>query len=295
MTLEKTDLFVLRDVAMEAAVAAARIVASRAGETLAVCRKAAGDSEASQVVTEVDLLAQAAIIEVLAPATRAYDLGTLAEELSDDGARYDKSYFWCIDPLDGTLPYSEGRSGYAVSIGLVSRAGDPVLGIVCDPVENRCFDAVACGGCRMGGEPFRVADHSLVGDELTFFCDRSQLAQSGHAATLAFLQRYAERVGYSGVRCSTGGGAVMNACWTLLNPPACYFKYPKAALGGGSLWDFAATACLFAEAGGWASDIHGGRLELNRRESSFLNHRGVLFSSDGELSRWIRERSAGAF
>ena len=79
----------------------------------------------------------------------------------------------------------------------------------------------------------------------------------------------------------------MNACRVLAHPSACYFKFPGPT-GGGSLWDFAATACLFAEIGAVATDIHGGLLDLNRADSTLMNHRGVLFATDEALARRIR-------
>ncbi len=78
------------------------------------------------------------------------------------------------------------------------------------------------------------------------------------------------------------GGAVMNACWVLDNTPAVFYKKPKPQKGGGCLWDYGATACLFKEAGFIASDIHGNNLELNRKESVYMNHSGVLFSSSSK-------------
>jgi 3'-phosphoadenosine 5'-phosphosulfate (PAPS) 3'-phosphatase len=41
-----------------------------------------------------------------------------------------KDYFWCIDPLDGTLPFIEGLTGYAVSVALVARNGKPLLSAI---------------------------------------------------------------------------------------------------------------------------------------------------------------------
>lgn len=80
---------------------------------------------------------------------------------------------------------------------------------------------------------------------------------------------------------------MMNACGVLNRPPACYFKVP-APTGGGSLWDFAATACLFHEVGAVATHMHGGSLELNRADSTNMNHRGVLFATDEVLAQRIR-------
>ena len=65
---------------------------------------------------------------------------------------------------------------------------------------------------------------------------------------------------------------------------ACYIKLPKPEDGGGSIWDFAATACIVREAGAWVSNIHGAELDLNRRDSTFMNHQGVVFASSEQLA-----------
>ena len=77
----------------------------------------------------------------------------------------------------------------------------------------------------------------------------------------------------------------MNALWVLEQAPACYFKFPKPQAGGGSLWDYAATACIYAELGAWCSDFAGLDLDLNRADSTFMNHRGVLVASDRALGQ----------
>ena len=79
----------------------------------------------------------------------------------------------------------------------------------------------------------------------------------------------------------------MNACWVLEKAPACYFKFPKPEDGGGSLWDYAATASLFHEAGAVASDIYGKPLDLNRPDSTFMNHRGVLFTNNHDMAERV--------
>lgn len=81
----------------------------------------------------------------------------------------------------------------------------------------------------------------------------------------------------------------MNAIWVLERAPACYFKFPKPGNGGGCIWDFAATACIYNELGAVASDIYGNALDLNRSDSAFMNHRGVLFASSADLAGRIRE------
>jgi len=91
----------------------------------------------------------------------------------------------------------------------------------------------------------------------------------------------------TGVQVIERGGATMNACWVVEHQPACYFKFPKPQDGGGSLWDFAATACLFHELGAIACDFYGQPLDLNRADSTFMNHRAVIFTADLSLVKQI--------
>ena len=79
----------------------------------------------------------------------------------------------------------------------------------------------------------------------------------------------------------------MNACKVLANPLACYVKLPKQN-GGGSLWDYSATACIFSEAGAIATDIYGQRFDLNRADSTLMGRRGILFATDETLAQRIR-------
>jgi myo-inositol-1(or 4)-monophosphatase len=104
--------------------------------------KNGGASLAAQVVTEVDHLSQDIILKTLHPSCLIYDLALLSEESPDDNQRLQKDYFWCIDPLDGTLPFIESVPGYSVSIALVSREGQSMLGVVYDPVTQTLYHAI---------------------------------------------------------------------------------------------------------------------------------------------------------
>ena len=154
MQLNQTALGRLAGIATKAAREAGTLIAHTNGREVAVQHKAGGESLASQVVTEVDERSQAIILKHLRPTCAAYDLALLSEELPDDGSRLEKDAFWCIDPLDGTLPFTEGIPGYAVSIALVARDGTPLIGVVTDPITARsirqCRGRVRCAMVRPG-------------------------------------------------------------------------------------------------------------------------------------------------
>ena len=121
MLLDKKQLLQLTDVAVDAAKEAGLFISEASKKPVSVERKSGGDTEASQVVTEVDRQAQEIILSNLNQSNEEYDLGLLTEESEDDSSRVSKDYFWCIDPLDGTLSFIESRPGYSVSIALVSK------------------------------------------------------------------------------------------------------------------------------------------------------------------------------
>jgi myo-inositol-1(or 4)-monophosphatase len=280
MKLSPNDLISLSKIAISAAKLSGELISAYTNQKVAVKNKVGGDSLASQVVTEVDLKSQEIILEKLSGTLQKYDLALLTEESIDDKSRLEKDYFWCIDPLDGTLPFVEGSAGYAVSIALVSREGIPYIGVIYDPVEQTLYHAIKGEGAFRNGQPWKLVPEDSSKQSLTIIGDRSSLDNRVYNDLLVKLDA---------LNLIHHGGAVMNACWVLEKAPACYFKLPKSQPGGGSSWDFAATACLFTEYGAVVSDIYGDPLNLNRPDSTFLNHRGVLYASDKELARQVRE------
>ena len=110
-----------------------------------------------------------------------------------------------------------------------------------------------------------------------------------NARAREFVEELAFREGFDGLKILDHAGSVLNACWVTQNQPAVYFKFPKPTQGGGSVWDFAATACLFNEWGQPPTDIHGEPLNLNPEGSTFMNERAVVYASSPELRKAIHE------
>ena len=279
MSTAELPLNQLCEHAVKAATAAGRYIRSVDREQVQAQYKAAGSSAASQLVTEVDYHCEAIIFQHLEESCAQWNIAFVGEESAGHATedRLSKPYFWCIDPLDGTLPFVEGRPGYAVSIALVAQSGDPLIGVVYDPHTQTLIHAINGQG--------------VVRDNTTVFAQRAEVSRLRVLADMSFAQHRefaalesiidacSRRMQLDGFDLVYGNGAVKNACQVLEFPAACYFKLPKTEEGGGSIWDFAATACIAKEAGAWVSDIHGQTLDLNRRDSSFMNHQGVMFAS----------------
>lgn len=287
MKLTDHDLQMLREAASSAALKAGRLIASYANKELNVKHKGTGDSLASDVVTEVDVMAQEIILNMLEKVTKIYDLGTLGEESEDNRERFEKDYFWAIDPIDGTLPFINREHGYSTSIALVSKEGEPVIGVIFDPLTGNLYYAVKGQGAFFCGLPWKVEEQADA--PLAFLNGKSMLTYRLKDQILSEMEAISGKLGYQGMTTQFQGGAALIACWVIEKAPACYFYFPKKIDGGGSIWDFAASACIFKEAGAWVSDIYGNPLDLNRADSTFMNHRGAVYASSEKLAREIIE------
>ena len=286
--MKPTILEHLTNLATQAALKAGKYIAESSQQEIAVMYKAGGDSLASQVVTEVDGKAQEIILQILKPSFADHDIALLAEETDDDGSRLKKEYFWCIDPLDGTLPFTIGKPGYAVSIALIRRDGIPVLGVIYDPVTQRLFSAALGKGVYINDKLW-TSPIPTDSDCLNICFDCSFEMDSQRTEITQQMEAFVKEQGFARANIVVGGGAVLNACYVLGHPPAIYFKPPKEKLGGGSLWDFGATTCLFNEAGAHARDFSGNALKLNEPGSTFMDHCGVCFSTSSDLAMALKD------
>jgi 3'(2'), 5'-bisphosphate nucleotidase len=140
------------EVACLAAREAGRAILDRYGmEDLAVETK----SDASPV-TIADKAANAAIIERLGTAFGQDAI--LSEESPDDGTRFSRRRVWIIDPLDGTRDFIAQTGDFSVHVGLIVD-GQPVLGVVYQPVRQALYRAHAGGGAYLdsGGTSLRLS------------------------------------------------------------------------------------------------------------------------------------------
>lgn len=268
------NLLQLSDIAIKAALSAGKIIQSHLNDTLNVELKKSGNSYASQVVTAVDKECEIEILSHLLPTCEEFNIALLSEETEDNGSRFKEDYFWCIDPLDGTLAFINGYPGYSVSIALVGKDGTPQIGVVFDPSKNNLYCAIKGNGVFKNGTKWIIENKN---DYLTYVTDRKLDVTPRANEIQTLLKEHANTLKAARIQEISGAGSVLNAMLVLENGPACMLKFPKKENGGGSIWDFAATACIYNELGRSATNYEGGKLDLNSTKNTFMNHEGVLY------------------
>jgi myo-inositol-1(or 4)-monophosphatase len=80
----------------------------------------------------------------------------LSEETADDKVRTQSGLIWLVDPIDGTRDFVGGRSGWAVSVALVS-AGRPLIGMLAAPARGEEWIAVAGQGATLNDHTIRAS------------------------------------------------------------------------------------------------------------------------------------------
>lgn len=270
------DLSQLTNIAIKAAVSSGKVIQQYMNEAVLVEKKKGGTSYASQVVTAVDRACETVILSHLLPTCNEFDLALLSEETEDDGSRFVENFFWCIDPMDGTLAFINKQPGFSVSIALVAKDGTPYIGVVFDPSTDTLYHATKGNGAFKNGSPWEIKH---TNDHLTYVTDRKLKDTPQVAKIERLLNENVEKLSLNGVKEIAGAGAVLNGILVLENGPACMLKLPKKEIGGGSVWDFAATACIYQELGLPATNFEGGRLDLNRKEDTFMNQEGVFYTN----------------
>lgn len=216
---------------------AGRIAYSRwpgAGHALHSWDKTPG-SPVSEADLEVDRFLKRELARLLPSAA------WLSEETADDKARTASGLIWLVDPIDGTRDFIAGRSGWAVSVALVS-GGRPLIGMLAAPARGEDWVAVAGQGAVLNGLPIRASTRTrFAGARVPTYSlpkDDSDLVAVEQPNSIAL------RI-----------AMVADDRADLV-----------ATLRWGFEWDIAAAALIAREAGAQVSDAFGNPLAYNKHD-----------------------------
>lgn len=223
----------------------ARGLAIEAGELIESMRSSidlAGDTKSSSVdvVTAADQAAEHLIVKQLLRLRP--DDGVLGEE----GAGVDgtSGVRWIIDPIDGTTNYVYGVPSYSVSIA-AEIDGVLAVGVVYEPVFDRCYSARIGDGAYKNGEPIWAntdpsLETALVATGFGYLADRRR-RQAEVLVDLLPRVRDIRRF----------GSAALDLCYVAEGVVDAYYER------GLHPWDLSAGAVIASEAGATVGDLRG--------------------------------------
>ncbi|MBL8660046.1 MAG: inositol monophosphatase [Rhodospirillales bacterium] len=212
-------------------------------EHLQVSKKGPAD-----YVSKADRRAEAILRTELKKARPSY--GLLMEE-SGVVEGSDISNRWVVDPLDGTTNFLHGIPHFAISIAL-ERDGDPFAGVIYAPVHDEMYVAEKGAGAYLNGRRLRVSARKSV-DEALFATGIPFCGLPDHDLFLRQLQGV--MAVSAGVR--RFGSAALDLAYVAAG------RYDGYWENGLNPWDVAAGIVLVREAGGFVTDLAGGRRMLS--------------------------------
>jgi len=219
------------------------------------------------VVTEADMMCDAAIRKSLSAAYPDHNIITEEEEAVAQGSEYT----WYVDPIDGTVNYSRGFPLWGVSIGL--RRGDAMIaGCIWLPALEEMYTTTLGGGAYLNGKPIRasgvvelqaaIISHGdfNIGDTEAQRRDMNERNLQSRIRAAAALQR---------VKCM--GSAVVEAAFVAAGRMEAYCMMAMKP------WDVAVGSLLVTEAGGAVSHLDGTAFSIDGPDALFSN--GILHES----------------
>lgn len=224
----------------------------------------AWDKTPGNPVSEADLAVDAFLRRELGRLLPA--AAWLSEETADDKARTGSDLIWLVDPIDGTRDFVRGRTGWAISVALVS-CGRPLIGMLSAPA-----------------------------------CDEEWIAVAGQGAMLNNRKLIASaRTGLGGARVPTDQLPGPDSDLVMVDKPnsialriamvADNRADLVATLRWGFEWDIAAATLIAREAGAQVSDAFGHPLSYNKHDPRDF---GVLVCAPGIHAAAVARLSARA-
>lgn len=208
-------------------------------EQLQVSKKGPGD-----FVTNADLKSEKILRAELHRARPDY--GFLLEESgAEEGI--DPDNIWLVDPLDGTSNFLHGNPHFSITIAL-RREGKVQAGIILDPIQDELFWAERGGGAFLNDRRLRVSARRRLDEALVAFGEPFG-ARAGKEAFAHVLPKVMEQT--AGIRRT--GAAAQDLAYVAAGRFDAYWEE------GLNPWDMAAGILLVQEAGGYVTEIGGGK------------------------------------
>jgi myo-inositol-1(or 4)-monophosphatase len=229
------------------------------------------------LVTEADRASEKLIVE------RLRSRFPLHAIVAEEGGGYESAseYRWFIDPLDGTTNFAHGFPMFCISMGL-ERAGEPIAGVVFDPIRGELFTAERGAGAFLNNHRIHVSKAARINESLASTGFPSRKRQ--HNINIHFYYQLA--MASHGVRRT--GSAALDLSYVACGRLDFFWEF------GLKPWDMAAGALLVQEAGGRISEMTGGPLSVTSSEH-ILADNGLLhdeiLSAFADLFRGVQRTS----
>ena len=226
------------------------------------------------IVTAADRAVESALAQEL---PSLFDCPVLGEEMPIVEQRKiwrDAEWFWCVDPLDGTGNFANGKRYFGISVALMHHRKS-VLGVVFDPNADEVFHALRDAGAYLDGKRLKAAPTTHLIDASV---EVGRFKRLGRLRVALIENRPFGKI-------SMSGASVLQWCHVACGRVDAFIH------AGEQPWDYAAGALILEEAGGrLATLLHDDYWRVEHADADW--ERSVIAARHpalfDEWKRWVR-------
>lgn len=184
-------------------------------------------------------------------------------------------YVWVCDPVDGTAMYARHIPVAVFSLALVVN-GEPIVGIICDPFNNRVYSAIKGGGAYVNKKPIHVNNVSL--EDKSCIGNYDMWSLSGYDI-YDCMRELSKKTYYTSI------GSVARACTCVAVGEYSVVIFPGTK---GKNCDVAAAKVIIEEAGGKVTDLFGNEQKYDKDINGIIASNGIVHD---EVVKVMREKA----
>ncbi|RXI98399.1 inositol monophosphatase family protein [Anaerobacillus alkaliphilus] len=173
-----------------------------------------------------------------------------------------ESEVWVIDPIDGTTNFVNQKMNFAISVAFYDK-GQPVIGIIYDPIKDELFSALKGHGAYLNDE--RI--------ESLKACKLQEALISVNSLWTIPNEKIEEKKLFPIVENARGiryiGSAALEIAWIAVGRLDAYIDFRL------SPWDIGAGIVILRELGGEATTLEGHEIDMTNTSTTLFSRPGL--------------------
>lgn len=216
----------------------------------------------ADLVTEKDREVEAFFVQKINDTYEAHYIVGEEGIASQGNYNPEEETVWFIDPIDGTTNFVHQKQAFCISVA-VYQQGEPLFGIIYDPMANECFRARSGQGAYLNNQPLKPLSNLDIGE-----------AVIGINSLWLTPNKYDDHSKYQALVKDVRGARSIGSAALEIAYVACdrLDAYVTMRL---SPWDFAAGLVILKEVGGVASTITLEDINVFKNSSLYVAKPGL--------------------
>ncbi|OIJ10363.1 inositol monophosphatase [Anaerobacillus arseniciselenatis] len=169
---------------------------------------------------------------------------------------------WVIDPIDGTTNFVNQKMNFAISVAFYDK-GEPVMGIIYDPIKDELFHALKGKGTYLNDEKISPLQEVTMAEAMI----------SVNSLWTIPNEKVDEKKLYPIIENARGvryiGSAALEIAWIAVGRIDAYIDFRL------SPWDIGAGIILIKELGGEATTLMGNEINMTNTSTTLFSRPGL--------------------